>query len=215
LSSRLSVLIFDLDNCLAAADEPGKSLLDPVFTAIRASNMGAIADDELQTALDELWGQSFDVVAERHGFSPAMRDAGWRAFLALEVGAPMHGYGDLDLLPSLGRRRFLVTTGFRRLQESKVRALGIGPMFEAVTIDAIEEPDHPGKERIFADLVAEHRLERNHVVVIGDNPDSELAAARLLGLQAVQIVRPGVKPADRYDRVSGLAGLRGWLERMT
>jgi putative hydrolase of the HAD superfamily len=206
-------LIFDLDNCLAAADEPGQGLLEPVFNAVRDANDGTLPRDELEAALRELWGKSFDVVSEEHGFSDEMREAGWRAFCGLEVQGPMHGYDDLDLLPQLGGRRFLVTTGFRRLQESKVRALGIAPLFEAVVVDAIEEPGHPGKERIFADLIAEHRLDRSQVVVVGDNPESELGAGRRLGLHAVQTVRPGVVAADDYEQVSGLAELRDWLGR--
>ena len=205
------ILIFDLDNCLAAADEPGESLFQPVFTAIRAANHGTLTESELRAAYRDLWGKSFDVVADRHGFSQQMREAGWRAVLEIEVRRPMHGYGDLDLLPRLGGRRFLVTTGFRRLQESKVRALGIAPLFEAVVIDAIDEAGHLGKERIFAELVAERGLDRARVVVVGDNPESELGAARRLGLLAVQMVRPGVVPADGYERVSGLAELGSWL----
>jgi putative hydrolase of the HAD superfamily len=207
-------LIFDLDNCLAAADEPGRSLLQPVFSAVRAANHGTLPEYELQAAFEDLWGQSFDIVAERRGFSDKMREAGWRAFLGLEVRTPMHGYGDLDLLPRLGRRRFLVTTGFRRLQESKVRALGIGPMFERVVIDAVEEPGHRGKEGIFADLVDEFGLDRDQVLVVGDNPESELAAGRRLGLRPVQIVRPGVTASAEYERVDGLAELSERLQQM-
>lgn len=38
----------------------------------------------------------------------------------LEVTTPMQGYGDLDVLKELPVQRFLVTSGFRRLQESKI-----------------------------------------------------------------------------------------------
>ena len=34
----IRAIIFDLDNCLSAADEPGKGLLEPVFDAIRRVN---------------------------------------------------------------------------------------------------------------------------------------------------------------------------------
>jgi putative hydrolase of the HAD superfamily len=181
--------------------------------AVREANDGTVPEEKLRAAFDDLWFDAFDVVAERYKFTDAMRDAGWRAFLPLEVRTPMRGYGDLDELPRLGDRRFLVTSGFRRLQESKVRALGVAPLFEAVVIDAIDEPGHRGKERIFSDLVAERRLDRRGVVAVGDNPESELDAARRLGFEAVQIVRPGVEPASGYERVRGLAELRAWLER--
>lgn len=213
MAARLA-LIFDLDNCLAPSDEPGRELMDPVFDAVRAANHGTLTDEQLDAAFDDTWFEAFDAVAERCGFSDEMLEAGRRAFLGLEVRTPMRGYGDLDVLPHLGDRRFLVTSGFRRLQESKVRALGVAPLFEAVVIDAVDEPEHPGKERIFAELIAERGLDPRGVVIVGDNPDSELAAARRLGLRAVQTVRPKVEPADGYEQVHGLAELRQWLQRM-
>jgi FMN phosphatase YigB (HAD superfamily) len=191
----VTAVIFDLDNTLAPADEPGVALFDPLVAAVRSANHGRLGEDALAAAFRDCWRLPFDLVAERHGFSDVMRAAGWQALVGLEVRRPMRGYGDLGLLPRLGRRRFLVTTGFRRLQESKVRALGIEAACAEGMIDAIEEPGHPGKEGIFADLVARHGLDRAGVWVVGDNPDAELAAARRLGLHAVQVLRPGVVPA--------------------
>jgi FMN phosphatase YigB (HAD superfamily) len=209
-----ATIFFDLDNTLAPADEPGPSLLDPVFAAVRSANAGRLGEAELDAACRDCWRLPFDVVAGRYGFSDAMRRAGWEAFLALEVRTPMRGYGDLDLLPRLGGRRFLVTSGFRRLQQSKVRALGIEAAFDEVVVDAIDEPGHPGKEAIFADLVARHGLDRAAVWVVGDNPDAELAAARRLGLHAVQILRPGVAPAPGMAaQVPDLLGLAAVLDR--
>jgi putative hydrolase of the HAD superfamily len=206
-------VIFDLDNCLAASDEGGVDLAGPVFGAIREANQGTLSLDALEAALRDLWLHSMDVVAETHGFSEPMRAAGWKACSNLEVTRPMRGYGDLALIPQLGELRFLVTTGFRRLQESKVRALGIASYFDAVVIDAIDEPDHPGKQRIFADLMASHGLERHEVLVVGDNPESELAAARALGLRAVQILRPRVVRTDDVPKhVADLRELRALID---
>jgi FMN phosphatase YigB (HAD superfamily) len=209
-------LIFDLDNCLAPSDECGVDLAEPVFAAIRAANGGTMPTEAVEAAIRDLWVHSMDVVAERHGFSHAMLAAGWRACAELEVRRPMRGYGDLDVLPQLGALRFLVTTGFRRLQESKVRALGIAPHFEAVVVDAIDEPDRRGKQRIFSDIMASHGLEARDVLVVGDNPESELAAARRLGVRAVQILRPGVVRTDDVDEhVHDLNGLRALLSHGT
>jgi putative hydrolase of the HAD superfamily len=205
-------IIFDLDNCLAAADEPGEQLLEPAFAAIRAANRGTLSSDALDAAFRDCWFNAFDWVATRHGFTSEMRDAGWDAFRRIEVRGPMRGYGDLDLLPHLGERRFLVTSGFRRLQESKVRSLGIAACFDAVLVDAIDEPDRRGKERIFADLIFDALLEPAETLVVGDSVESELAAARRLGLAHVQTVRPGVVAAtDVAVRVTDLHGLRRWI----
>jgi FMN phosphatase YigB (HAD superfamily) len=204
-------IIFDLDNCLAPSDEPGRDLLAPVFSAVRAANHGRLSEDKLEAAFRDCWRYGFDKVAEEHGFSDEMREAGWRPFAEIEVRVPMRGYGDLDVLPRLGHLRFLVTSGFRRLQESKVRALGIAPLFDEVVIDAIDELGRRGKEGVFTDLVARHRLRPSQVMVVGDDPESELTAARRLGLRPVQIVRPGVAPGNGVTRVKNLAELHELL----
>jgi phosphoglycolate phosphatase-like HAD superfamily hydrolase len=175
---------------------------------VRDANRGRLTEHELAAAFEDCWRYGFDKVAERHGFSGEMRDAGWEAFARVEVRVPMRGYGDLGVLPDLGDRRLLVTSGFRRLQESKVRALGIADAFDEVVIDALDEPGRRGKERVFADLLERYRLEPNGVLVVGDDPESELASARALGLRGVQIVRPGIEPAPAFPRVRDLAELR-------
>jgi putative hydrolase of the HAD superfamily len=189
-------IIFDLDNCLAAADEVGARLFQPAFDAIRAANQGTLAPEALETALRDCWVHSLDFVAAKHGFSESMLAAGWGAFLEIEVREPMRGYGDLDVLRDLGQLRFLVTSGFRRLQESKIRALGITSLFDAIEIDAIDAPNRKGKERIFVDLLERFNLRPEEVLVVGDNPDSEIEAGRRLGIRTVQIIRPGVVRAS-------------------
>jgi putative hydrolase of the HAD superfamily len=203
-------IIFDLDNCLAAADEPGEQLLEPVFTAVQSANNGSLSDAALDRAFHDCWYHAFDWVARRHGFTDSMRRAGWEVFREIEVRTPMRGYGDLDVLPVLGDVRFLVTSGFRRLQESKVHALGIAPAFREVIVDAVDEPSRAGKEGIFSHLMARHELAREDVLVVGDNVESELAAARRLGVPSVQTLRPGVTPApDVRLRVANLRELEG------
>ena len=207
-------IIFDLDNCLAAANEVGEQLLEPVFSAVRAANDGALSPSDLDAAFADCWVHAFDYVAEHYDFTSQMRAAGWQAFREIEVRTPMHGYGDLALLPSLGEQRFLVTSGFRRLQESKVRALGIESCFDAIVIDAIDEPGRRGKERIFVELMRQFCLEPAGVLVVGDNAESELAAATRLGLRSAQLIRPGVTRAEGVTiHLRDLAELRLWLER--
>jgi len=195
----MDAFIFDLDNCLASAREVGETLFEPAFDAIRRANRGTLSNQALEAALQDCWVHALDFVAAKHGFSQEMLAAGWDVLRRVEVREPMQGYGDLHVLAQLGRQRFLVTSGFRRLQESKIRALGIAPLFDAVVIDAIDEPERKGKERIFAELLQRFRLRPDEVVVVGDNPDSELAAGRALGMRTVQILRPDVVPAADVD----------------
>ena len=112
----IKAIIFDLDSCLSAADEVGRQLFDPAFAAIRAANHGDVPERDLEAAFDECWRVAFDAVADKYGFTEAMRLAGWREFCRIEVRTPMRGYGDLAALNDLPVQKFLVTSGFRRLQ---------------------------------------------------------------------------------------------------
>jgi len=163
---------------------------------VRDASDGALTAAALDAAFRDCWVHPFDWVAAHHRFTDRMRAVGWAALREIAVQAPMHGYGDLELLPSLGDLRFLVTSGFRRLQESKIGALGIAPHFASVVVDAVDEPDRRGKEQVFVDLLREFGLDREEVLVVGDNAESELAAARRLGIASVQILRPGVVQAS-------------------
>jgi FMN phosphatase YigB (HAD superfamily) len=207
-----TVAIFDLDNCLIDARSVGP-LFEPAFEAVRRANQGALTPAVLDEALNQCWYTAFDLVADRYGFTPAMRAAGWDEFKRMEVRTPPQSYPDLGLVPRIPLRRYLVTSGFRRLQNSKIDSLGIRPWFEDVIIDALDDKDDEnapphGKGPVFERIMAREGCAAHQVLVIGDNPLSELGAGRALGAVTVQTVRPGIQPWDLADhRVDGLEGV--------
>jgi putative hydrolase of the HAD superfamily len=69
-------IIFDLDSCLAAADEVGEQLFAPAFAAIRAANDGSVPEEKLRTAFAECWRVAFDAVADKYGSDAGRRLAG-------------------------------------------------------------------------------------------------------------------------------------------
>jgi len=209
----IKAVIFDLDNCLAAADEAGRELLAPAFAAVREANSSTVSDAVLAVAFDDMWRHGLDWVARTHGFTPAMREAGFRAMAGIEVIGPLTGYGDLDALEGIRVPQFLVTTGFRRLQESKVRALGIGALFAEVIVDALDAPDRRGKEAIFAEMMKRLAVPPAEILVVGDNEESELAAGARLGMRTVQTLRPGVPRSGRaMFHIRSLVELPGVIE---
>ena len=193
---KVAAAIFDLDNCLSAGREVPERIYQPGFDAIRQANDGSLTEAQLESAFEDAWRLAIDDVAERHKFSEAMRVAAVEAFAKMEMDQPMRGYPDLHRLRDIGARRFLVTSGFRRLQKSKINSLGIAPWFDEVIIDAIDEPSRRGKEGIFRDLLKQHSLEPREVLVVGDNPHSEIAAGNRLGCRTIQILRPGVERGE-------------------
>lgn len=207
-------LIFDLDNCLAAAKEVGEELFEPAFDAIRLANRGDVSDEALEQAFAEMWRHPLDWVAARYGFSEAMLAAGWRVFVEMEVSCPMYGYSDLAVLAELSVQRFLVTSGFRRLQESKIVALKLAPLFTALYVDAIDEPDRRGKQALFERILKDYGLTPAEVLIVGDNADSELAAGNRLGIRTVQTLRPDVPRATNATfYIHSLAELKELLNQ--
>ena len=208
----IRALIFDLDNCLAAANEVGEQLVEPAFAAIRAANRGTLSEAALSEAISECWRHPLDFVAEKYGFSDEMLAAGWKVFSSTAVETPMNGYDDLDVLRELPLELYLVTSGFRRLQESKIKALKFEHLFAGIHVDAIDEADRKGKQGIFKSILDARQLKPEEVIVVGDNPDSEIEAGNQLGMKTVQILRPGVPRGDNAtDYVNTLAELKSLL----
>jgi FMN phosphatase YigB (HAD superfamily) len=192
----IKAIIFDLDNCLAPATAVGEDLYAPAFAAIRAANAGTVPADALDAAFTEMWRTPFDRVAATYGFSTAMFDAGWQIFRAMELASPMHDYGDLEGLADLPVQRFIVTSGFRRLQESKIAALNLKSLCAEILVDAIDEPERLGKEGLFRGILERHCLQPDEVLVVGDSAESEIAAGTRLGIRTVQTLRRGVTKTD-------------------
>ena len=187
----IRAVIFDLDNCLAPVKEQGEQVCDPAFSAIRIANRGTLSEETLTEAFSDCWRHPFDFVAAKYGFSNEMLSAGWNAFAQMEVEA-WSAYPDLSVLQELTSDLYLVTSGFRRLQQSKIKALGFEHLFKGIFIDALDEPERKGKEGIFRSIMDAAGLSPEEVVIVGDNPDSEIEVGNRLGIRTVQILRPGV-----------------------
>jgi putative hydrolase of the HAD superfamily len=69
-----------------------------------------------------------------------------------------------------------------------------------------------GKEGIFRKILEQNQLSPEEALVVGDNPDSEIAAGNRVGIPTVQILRPGVPRGENATHyISGLEELRGLI----
>jgi putative hydrolase of the HAD superfamily len=208
----IKAIIFDLDSCLAAADEVGEALFADAFDAIRSANNGRLSEEQLTSAFRDCWRFPFDFICAKYGFSEPMRSAGFVAFSKTEVTTQMRGYGDLAALKELHAKLFLVTSGFRRLQQSKIKALGIEHLLTEFHIDAIDESGPKGKLHAFQSILKKHHLSPAEMLVVGDNPESEIAVGSQLGMTTIQTLRPGVPPsAAANHHITSLHELKRFL----
>ncbi|HEX5438016.1 MAG TPA: HAD family hydrolase [Gemmatimonadaceae bacterium] len=200
-------LICDLDNTLFPAHAISASALSPLRAAVLSSNRGpkALPSQLVERALEEARWRPFDAVAEELHLPAPVRAAWAAAYTTLQLSGPLMPYPDVAVLAQLALPRFLVTSGFRRFQESKVATLGIGHLFDALYIDALDEPEREGKAGIFRRIVRERDLVPADVFVVGDSAESELRIGRELGMVTVQVLRDHVEPcAWATHRIHGL-----------
>jgi putative hydrolase of the HAD superfamily len=85
-----------------------------------------------------------------------------------------------------------VTSGFRKLQESKINLLGLNKLLDKIYVDALDAPNRIGKKGLFELIMREENFSADEVLIVGDNSDSEIAAGNQLGMRTVQTLRPGV-----------------------
>lgn len=127
-----------------------------------------------------------------------------------------------DALPTLRRlhrrgvRLFILTAGYRRIQRAKARVLGLNrlPYVEQIFYTGLQR----GRGKIrYLRRVLRAEPEPRRVLVVGDRPDSEIRAARELGMCTVRRHGgefAGYKPKHRLEqahftirRLSQLFGL--------
>lgn len=195
----IRVAVFDLDNTLYDATTMPDEVLAPAIAAVRRANAGpdGIPADVLEAAIQSARRLGFLQVAERHALPASLR-AAWRAaYQELAVTTRLSTYPDvLPCLEALELTRVLLTTGFRRMQESKIAALDIAHLFQAIYIDALDQGVGPGKQRLLQEMLETYHCRAREVLVIGDSAENEIAAGNALGAITVQMLRPGIVFSD-------------------
>lgn len=192
--------LIDLDKCVVDPQTMGISFIDPIMDVL------AYNDSETRRHIrEDLWSLSLDRIIAKYGLPCDVRERMVAVYRELEAPDCIKAYDDVPVLAMQREKNILVTTGFSRLQQSKIARLGLAQYFSETHIDALDG-DNPGKKSIFADVAC--RRGWTHVAVVGDG-GAELSAARDLGMVAIQILRPGVERIDADHYISNFCELYG------
>ncbi|NEW83148.1 MAG: HAD hydrolase-like protein [Mariniphaga sp.] len=143
----------------------------------------------------EIMRRPFQFVADDFSFSENLKSECLKLFLNLTYDEHMEPFEDYKYVRQLPCIKFLVTTGFTKLQNSKILQLNIENDFlEIFIIDPIQSK--LTKKDIFQKLLIDYRLKVHEVLVVGDDLNSEIKAANDIGIDAIL-----------YDRESEHAGI--------
>jgi putative hydrolase of the HAD superfamily len=183
----IRALIIDLDNTIYPVSSIADVLFDRLFEHLENSG-----EDIHPQARHEITRRPFQWVAEKFGFSDKLTRNSLHLLRNLTYDKPMTPFEDYRHIRNIKIDKFLVTTGFSKLQRSKVKMLGIEGDFKAIHI---VDPDISPrtKKHIFEELLQQYHYSNEDVLVIGDDPDSEIAAARALKIRTVLY-----DPAKKY-----------------
>ncbi|MFL9843802.1 HAD family hydrolase [Flavobacterium rhizosphaerae] len=172
-------IIYDLDNTIYPVSDIGEKLFGPLFDLITESGAH---EHHMESIKKATMRTPFRVVAQRHNFSDELTQKGINLQEELEYTEPIASFEDYPEIKNIPGLRFLVTTGFFKMQHSKIKQLGITSDFDEIHI---VNPVVTSKKEVFADILKRHNLTPKEVLVVGDDPESEIAAAKALGITTV------------------------------
>ncbi|MFT3739164.1 MAG: HAD family hydrolase [Breznakibacter sp.] len=178
---KMKALIFDLDNTVFSVYSVGNDLFKPLFDLIRRKSDSR---GDLENIQKDIMRKPFQKVALEYKFSEALIKEGLDILNSLTADLSMDTFEDYDLIRQIPHKKFLVTIGFEKMQEGKIRSLGISSDFNEIHIIDPQKSDQTKKD-IFVDIMKRHHFNPTDIIVVGDDPGSEIQAARELGIQAV------------------------------
>jgi putative hydrolase of the HAD superfamily len=173
-------LILDLDNTIYPVNSIADKLFGPLFDLID-HDLGEEDRQAAEEAKHELTRRPYQQIAEEYGFSEELKTKGTELLRNCTYDDPMQAYPEYNDIRTIPVDKFLVTTGFTKLQMSKVRMLNIAGDFKKVYV---VDPDQSGQTKgdIFKKIIQENGYKTEEVLVIGDDPQSEIKFAVELGI---------------------------------
>jgi Predicted hydrolase (HAD superfamily) len=174
-------IIFDLDNTIYLVSSIGERLFETLFRLIADSGECTGSFDMLK---GEIMRRPYQYVAEEFGFSDKLKHECFEHLKNLTYDLPIKPVENYDTTRSIPCTKFLVTTGFTNLQNSKIDRLEIRNDFEKIfIIDPFETAKT--KRDVFKELLIKYAYKLDEVLVVGDDLNSEIKAAKELGIESV------------------------------
>jgi putative hydrolase of the HAD superfamily len=178
---RKKAIILDLDNTIYPVSSIGDRLFKSLFTIILES--GEYTGDFEQIRF-EIMRRPFQFIADEFSFSESLKADCFKLLANLTYDEKMQPFEGYETLLTIPCKRFLVTTGYTKMQHSKIRQLGIENDFEAIFII---DPDKSvlTKRDLFEKILADYNFSVDDVLVVGDDLNSEIFHAKALGIETV------------------------------
>jgi len=178
---KFKAIIFDLDNTIYSVYSIGDKLFEPLFNLLQ--NEPDLVD-KLESIKKDIMRKPFQKVAAEYQLSETLIKKGLEILKELTVDMRMTTFEDYISTKKIDCDKFLVTVGFTKMQEGKIKNLEIKDDFNEIYI-IDPQKDNKTKKEVFADIMESHQYQPNDLIVVGDDPNSEIQAAKELGIKAI------------------------------
>jgi putative hydrolase of the HAD superfamily len=176
-------LIFDLDNTIYPVSSIADNLFAKLFAVLdEYSGTINLGDNDCVNKIkEEMTRRPFQYIADKYELDKDLNDKMVDTLRTMTYDMPIQPFENYHHLRKITLDKFLVTTGFVKLQMSKVVQLGIEQDFKEIMI---VDPDVSNKTKkdVFADIMQKYNYQPADLLIIGDDPDSEIKAAMTLGI---------------------------------
>lgn len=177
----IKAIFFDLDNTIYPVSSISDKLFKTLFAHIK--NSGEYKGNWTDIK-DEIQRTPFQKVANDFSFSPLLKKECMKIHIDLTYNEPINTFEDYSEIRQLPQKKYLITSGFTKLQNSKIVQLGIQNDFEAIYIIDLHQSQRTKKE-VFQQILEEQDYKTNEVLVVGDDLVSEIKAGKELGIATV------------------------------
>ena len=171
----IRALILDLDNTIYPVSDIAGNLFTKLFALVDQATE-EMGEDIIALVKEEFTRCPYQHVAEKYHFSKKLTQAGLSLLENLTYDQPMQPFADYAVIRHIPLDKFLVTTGFIKLQMSKVKMLGLEKDFKEIHI-VDPATGAKTKQHVFAELMEKYGYQPYELLVIGDDPESEIKAA--------------------------------------
>ncbi len=201
-------IILDFDNTIYSAPSIGKVLFAPLLELIEQD--GSHREHMVQLKAD-IMRRPFQVIAKDYNFSEELTQKCTAFLKELTYNGKIEPFDDYQFLRDLAIDKFLVTTGFFKLQQSKIEGTKIIQDFKEIHIVDPSTSDRTKKD-VFADIMERHNYQPSDVLVVGDDPHSEIKAAQELGIEAILYDHPKLNTSvTNITRIENFNALKQFI----
>lgn len=198
------IFFIDLDNTIYFTKPNEEQLMGELYRFLESIDLG-ISDKDFKSAKQEMLRTPFLKVAKKYGFKEEAMPEIISYLHNREVTKPLKPSDDYHYIKSLKGRKFIVTAGFEKQQLSKVKMLDITDDFEDVRVVDVSVSN---KKDVFEELIDQHNLNVDDILIIGDDAVSEIKFGLELGISTFLLdpdnLHPNTESTFRGNDLSGL-----------